>query len=296
MKKILYWIFAVLLTLSAVVYQRYTGPTKPKRVVFELNGNEYKTSFPRSLETSLTTDSFNYSLDEFINKGYVIDNSFSKINFKLNPVNDSLNIKVYARAYPSGVSLVVLETTRDSSGYYHFLIPSQPPAGKMIYYPVFQEGNSYINPTEHYGIIVRFKSQVPAGILIPHILFMFLAMFISNYILISSLLSNNDLLKKGIIVVAFITIGGLVLGPFVQKYAFGQYWTGWPFGEDLTDNKTLFAFFIWVTALYFYYKNRTKRWILLIASIIMLLIYSIPHSTAGSEFDHSKGEVITGRK
>ena len=37
--------------------------------------------------------------------------------------------------------------------------------------------------------------------------------------------------------VALLTVGGLLLGPIVQKYAFDAFWTGWPFGTDLTDNK-----------------------------------------------------------
>jgi len=33
----------------------------------------------------------------------------------------------------------------------------------------------------------------------------------------------------------------------VQHYAFGQLWTGVPFGWDLTDNKTLLAALAWVS-------------------------------------------------
>ena len=36
-------------------------------------------------------------------------------------------------------------------------------------------------------------------------------------------------------------LGGMLLGPIVQNFAFGDYWTGIPFGWDLTDNKTLLA-------------------------------------------------------
>ncbi len=36
-----------------------------------------------------------------------------------------------------------------------------------------------------------------------------------------------------------LLVGGMILGPVVQKYAFGVFWTGVPWGWDLTDNKTL---------------------------------------------------------
>ena len=38
---------------------------------------------------------------------------------------------------------------------------------------------------------------------------------------------------------ATLGLGGMILGPIVQKYAFGAYWTGIPFGHDLTDAKNL---------------------------------------------------------
>jgi hypothetical protein len=73
----------------------------------------------------------------------------------------------------------------------------------------------------------------------------------------------------------------------VQKYAFGAYWTGWPVGTDLTDNKTAVAFLLWVLAVYKLWKDREKRGWALVAAIVLLLIYLIPHSMMGSEIDHT---------
>jgi hypothetical protein len=47
----------------------------------------------------------------------------------------------------------------------------------------------------------------------------------------------------------------MILGPVVQKFAFGEYWTGFPFGTDLTDNKTLIAFIGWIIALVAVFKS-----------------------------------------
>lgn len=96
-------------------------------------------------------------------------------------------------------------------------------------------------------------------------------------------------------VIILLGVGGLILGPMVQKYAFDAYWTGWPFGEDLTDNKTLVAFIVWVVAWLLNRKKGSRKYMYIIAALVMLLVYSIPHSTAGSEYDHTKGEVVTGR-
>ena len=46
----------------------------------------------------------------------------------------------------------------------------------------------------------------------------------------------------------FLVAGGFVLGPIVQHQAFGAYWTGIPFGFDLTDNKVLIALVAWGVA------------------------------------------------
>jgi len=91
-------------------------------------------------------------------------------------------------------------------------------------------------------------------------------------------------------------IGGMILGPIVQLYAFGDLWTGWPFGGDWTDNKTLFAFVFWVIAFFVLRKNRSNRLWPIIAFVALLAIYLIPHSMGGSELDYETGKVTTGLK
>ena len=84
-----------------------------------------------------------------------------------------------------------------------------------------------------------------------------------------------------------LLIGGMILGPVIQYYAFGQFWTGIPFGWDLTDNKTLIAFIAWAVAVAGN-RNKYRPHLTLIACIVTLIIYLIPHSMFGSELDYSK--------
>jgi uncharacterized BrkB/YihY/UPF0761 family membrane protein len=86
----------------------------------------------------------------------------------------------------------------------------------------------------------------------------------------------------------FLAIGGLILGPIVQKYAFDAYWTGWPFGHDLTDNKSLVAFIFWVIALAMLSRNRVRRTWVVVAAVVTLVVFMIPHSMLGSEIDYTK--------
>jgi hypothetical protein len=86
-------------------------------------------------------------------------------------------------------------------------------------------------------------------------------------------------------VILFI-VGGFIFGPIVQKLAFGAFWTGFPFGHDLTDNKVLFGLLIWLLALWRIPGSPVnERWWVVAASISLLLIYLIPHSMLGSELD-----------
>ena len=90
-------------------------------------------------------------------------------------------------------------------------------------------------------------------------------------------------------------LGGMILGPIVQKYAFGEFWTGVPFGFDLTDNKTLVTMVTWIVAAWLSIKKKhsARIWII-IAAIVLLLVYSIPHSMMGSELDYETGKIGTG--
>ena len=81
----------------------------------------------------------------------------------------------------------------------------------------------------------------------------------------------------------------------MQKFAFGVAWTGFPNGMDLTDNKTLIAFLFWIVALVAGRKGKPTRPFVVAASVVTLLIFLIPHSLFGSEYDYSKiGHGVNG--
>jgi len=80
----------------------------------------------------------------------------------------------------------------------------------------------------------------------------------------------------------------MIFGPIVQKYAFDAYWTGVPFGFDLTDNKTLIAFIAWIVASVMVFKSKKPAYWVLGAAVVTLIVFLIPHSVLGSELDYSK--------
>jgi hypothetical protein len=255
------WVLTIILTVSTSIYQRRTGPTKPVRGSVEIADETIRYRLIRSHETGAD----------------------AAIQVKVeNP--DITGVFKYRR-YKSYDSWTELPMVRDGE-YLTAYIPEQPPAGKVMY-DVFLEYNykrTQLN-TDH--VILRYKGVVPAAILIPHIIFMLFAMIFSMRTGLEAIFQRNKTYLFAWITVILLFLGGLVFGPFVQKYAFGAFWTGWPFGTDLTDNKTAVAFIFWLVALYRLYKNRQERVWVIIASIVLLAIYMIPHSMLGSEIDHT---------
>ena len=92
-----------------------------------------------------------------------------------------------------------------------------------------------------------------------------------------------------LITLAGLTLGGLVLGPITQAYAFGARWTGVPFGWDVTDNKTLVMWIGWAVAgVAAARRLRPTRGLVVAAAVLMLVVYLIPHSAHGSQLDYSR--------
>jgi hypothetical protein len=255
------WILTIILTVGTSIYQRRTGPTKPVRGSVEIAAETIKYRLIRTYETGAD----------------------AAVRIKVeNP--EILGFLKYRR-YKSYDSWTELPMTREGE-YLVGYIPDQPPAGKVMY-DVFLENNLKRTQLNADHVIMRFKGAVPKGVLIPHVLCMLFAMIFSMRTGFEAIFRRKNTYTLAWLTVIFLFFGGIVFGPFVQKFAFGAYWTGWPFGTDLTDNKTAFAFIFWLIALYRLYRNRTERLWVIIASVVLLAIYMIPHSMLGSEIDHT---------
>jgi hypothetical protein len=173
------------------------------------------------------------------------------------------------------------------------VVPQQPPAGKIEYYFEITDSQGSKTFLKETPVIIRFKGDVPAFVLIPHILLMFLAMLFSTLAGLMSII-KFPLYKKYAVWTLFLFIaGGFVLGPLVQYFAFGELWTGIPFGWDLTDNKTLIALIFWILAVAMN-KNKERPLYTALAAIVLLLVFSIPHSLFGSELHYSTGHIPSG--
>lgn len=278
----LLWIAAFLLMAGAAVWQRLTGPTHPKRVRVELAGEDVRA---RLLRSAVTGEPFLVSV----------------------PAPDGASGVVRYRRFPTTEAFQDVPMRREG-GALAALLPSQPPAGKLEYAVVLNAGGREVSVPADGPVVMRFKGDVPAGVLVPHVVAMFFGMMVGVRAALAAAFARPEARRYAGVTVALLGVGGLVLGPIVQKYAFGAYWTGWPFGEDLTDNKTLAMWLAWAVAAYVLGRrpapaDRRARLTVAAAAVVMLAVYLVPHSLRGSQLDYAKVEggaaardaVTTGR-
>ncbi len=268
MRNSLYWILAMIITLATVLYQRATGPTYDKEVTVTPGETGYTFTLPRS------------------------HGGETDCRIILEGTGSDIRAFLEYRRYPTSDSWTKLPMERQNSQLTGFL-PHQPPAGKLEYKITLEKKGQTYPLNEGNPVVIRFKGEVPAAVLIPHVIFMFAAMFLSTLAGIMALFRHRKYVLTGKVTLAVLFAGGLVLGPLMQWYAFGEPWAGIPFGWDLTDNKTLVAFLFWTIAVSMNLKKERPAYTL-VAAVVMLIVYSIPHSLFGSELDPETGEIIQG--
>jgi hypothetical protein len=261
--KIILWILAFIITIGLVVYQRMTGPTYPKSG--KLNFQENKISFKLLRSETVNQDApIVLTVNDTTIGGYV-----KYVRFK---------------SHDEWTELPLQKENDKLIAH----LPHQPPAGKLMYFVYLTKNNQMLSITGDDPIILRYRGEVPAFILLAHILIIFLAPLFSTRAGLEALDANGKAYRFMLWTIALFFVGGFILGPLMQKYAFGDWWTGFPVGKDLTDTKALIAMLGWLWA---WYKNRRGRkgrgWIIF-AAVLMLVVYLIPHSVLGSEIDYTK--------
>jgi hypothetical protein len=256
MKKILFWFLAFIITAASAFYQRRTGPTYPVQGRASLSSGGLKFELPRSAE--ITSD--------------------REISIE---VGGHLLFRRFRTADPWTDAAM----TRQQNKLVGFL-PRQPMAGKLAYKVILTYRGKEISLTGDEEIALRFKGHVPTPLLLAHILVIFAAMLFSTRAGLAALDRKSDPRRLALWTAILFFVGGFILGPLMQKFAFDAWWTGFPLGKDLTDSKTLFAMLAWVVALVAGRGGRKNRGWVLAASVMTLIVFLIPHSLLGSELKY----------
>ena len=145
--------------------------------------------------------------------------------------------------------------------------------------------------------LIKYKGEVSVTVLILHILCMFAAFFF----IIEAILGAFAMLFMGEEkeftvtqtrwVLLFTFLGGVPLGFVLNRQRFGPIWEAFPFGIDITDNKTQLIIIFWIIIAAMSWKSfacrRTGRDLagpgvfataVIVASVLSLILYLVPHS------------------
>ena len=284
LKSILLWVLSIILTLACFTYQDKTGPTYPLEGDFHITGGSVHFKFLRS---------------ETIGNGLKILLS--------EPVPEGTTGFVRYRRYKSDDRWTSLPMKR---GVFEFSrrgrtesvkgIGAELPtlrerAGKYEYFVFIDSGNGQpVSVTGEKPIYARYKADVPTWALILHIFAIFASMTFAIRTTLEAFVGGAFKWMLWATVVSLL-LGGFALGPLVQWYAFGVWWSGVPFGYDLTDNKVLAELLLWLPAAFLNRGKRRNRSSVYLAGAATLAVYFIPHSLFGSQFDYRSGTAETTR-
>jgi hypothetical protein len=260
-RKILLWCSAVLLTILIAYYQRITGPTYPVSGTCTIAGKDIHFTLPRSHDVSGNAVVAVRTGDAQIGgrlewKRFNTDDAWTSIEMQFS--HDTVKAE----------------------------LPIQPPAGKLQYRISLISQETAIVIPQNGSVVIRYKGVVPVVVLLLHILVIFGAMVLSTRTGLECFNPRPGIRPLAYWTIAFLFVGGALLGPIVQYYAFGVFWSGWPVGGDLTDNKTAVALIGWIiVAVVYPHLKKPKIWALG-AAVLLILVYLIPHSLFGSELDY----------
>jgi hypothetical protein len=280
------WILAFVAMFAAASYQRRTGPTYEYHGTLDVAARTYHYALIRSEETVR---------DARVALPLPGEGATGRVMVRRYPTDDPFT--------PVEMREETVDGTTELAGY----LPAQPAAGKLEYYVELHTSDGDRRIPEVGGakdggstIVMRFKDPVPLPLLLSHVLFMFVSMLIGVRAALGAAVGEPKARRLAWVTLAGLSVGGMILGPFVQKYAFGAYWTGFPWGYDLTDNKTLIMWLAWVFACGVLLLGRKKRaapsgvarLAVAAAAVVMVGVYLIPHSLRGSQLDY--GQVNQG--
>ncbi len=261
------WLVALVLMLTAAVWQRLTGPTHPRLGRSTIAGESVRW---RLLRSGTSGEPFLVTLR----------------------APAGVTGVVRYRRYPGSEPFLGLPMQRDGEALVA-LLPSQPPAGKLEYAVTLRDSAGEVHIPTGEPVVMRFKGEVPALVLSPHVVVIFFSMLIGLRAALAALLGRPEARRYAWVTLVGITLGGMILGPIVQKYAFGAFWTGWPLGSDLTDDKTALMWLAWIAALVVLSRrpdprDRLGRAAVAVAAVVMIAVYVVPHSLRGSQLDYSQ--------
>jgi hypothetical protein len=145
--------------------------------------------------------------------------------------------------------------------------------------------------------LLKYKGKITPVVLLLHVILMFGAFFFMVQSFWGALAlfrgggSKSSAVRfvRGVMITTFV--GGWPIGFILNRQRFGPVWEGFPFGYDVTDNKTQIIFLFWVVTVLlvrgsFFGAGEARdtvgprgfAWAVIASFIVSLALYMIPHS------------------
>ncbi len=250
------WILSIVLTLVLAVWQRVSGPT-----------------FPIYGSSTLAGAHFKYKLE----RTHAGPGDHVVLIAPGAGTEGTLEWREHVEGGDGGWTSLDM-APRSTRADLAAPIPHHGPGQKVDYRVTLRAGEeTLVLPTKGVATL-RFRSDVPAWVLIPHIIAMMGALMLSVRAALECTQRAPQLKFLTLRTLAALFVGGFLLGCMVSGYAFGQPWGGFPLGNDATDNKTLLAFLAWLVAGVAVFRMRNPRGFVIAAAVVTLLVYLVPHS------------------
>jgi hypothetical protein len=153
------------------------------------------------------------------------------------------------------------------------------------------------NSTNFDPILLKFEGVVPPYIIFSHVFSNFAAVFFSVLAVGKAvdLKKRKSTLKKSVVfsllTFIFLFLGFFILGCALNYFAFGVRWEAFPFGHDVTDNKSQIILLFWLVTLFLVkgtifgrdpsknlVSEKTYSTMVIISFVVTVIMYLIPHS------------------
>ncbi|MFH1754343.1 MAG: hypothetical protein ABIA59_01455 [Candidatus Latescibacterota bacterium] len=275
---VILWVLSGLITLACFTFQNRTGPTQPLIGDFQTAVGTVHFTFLRS--ETIGTD-LNIMLLQPVPEGITC-----QIRYRRFKSNDEWSV---VSMQPGTFEFSRRGVTESVDGMGAGLPSLEERAGKYEYFVNIDDGiGEPVSVTGEKPIYARYKAGVPVWVLLLHIFIIFVSMMFAIRTVFETLIDGR---YKWMLwaTILLLLLGAFVLGPFVQWYAFGVWWSGVPLGYDWTDNKVLVELVFWLFALLMNWGGRRRRGPVYLAGIVTLVVFFVPHSLFGSEYDYRTG-------
>jgi hypothetical protein len=273
---------AVFLTLLILVFTRKTTAVRSVHQMVQQNGIviEHNT-VPKQVGDEIPVIRAKVEGASVVRLVYTIGKDGERQSVEMSPEQGEENVfRATIPVHPKGLK-----------AWYH-LEAARTGEGEGVAVTLPEKSSDQVKP-----IRLKFEGEVPAYIVIPHVLAIFSAIFFAVLTLMSAIdvKKGRGTLNKSVklcgVTVLLLLIGFLPLGWAMNHFAFGVLWEAFPFGRDVTDNKSQIMLLFWLVTLFMVkgtlwgkgerknlVSDRGYSTLVVVSFVATVIILAIPHS------------------